>query len=575
MPSLNTGNAILSNPIKVETTAYNVGIGAAASSSFKLQVTGTTNLTGALTGTSATFSGTSGAFIGVTINNTDATGSARLRVTSTGSNINDFSSFSASHPTRANQAWIGGDGNSTTTVLQAGGVEFLRGTSTGAATFSSSVTANNIFKASQSSVGGYFQSFDGANEQIFGSWKSIVGSGNSYDSLIYSSNASSGFYVMTGGSTTPKLSIASTGAATFVGGASAAPATSGTTTNSMVVFKPNDGSNAIIMGAYPSVPNANWIQSQATTALGTTFPLVLQPIGGNVGIGTSSPNSLFVVNGGDADFRRESANSRILVTAAGVANTVLGFNNSGSTVTGVSNNTGYVGVLQGYPLAFITDSVERMRITSAGFTKISNNGTYINSTATFHEISTTLTNNNAVYITNTASSNPYGPYISFPNASPNDTTRYFFACGDSTTDRFIARSNGGLANFQANDVNLSDERTKKDIIPLESYWDKFKAIEIVKFKYKDQTHDDFNIGVIAQQVEKIAPEFVDVDGWDKPKLDEDGNEIVSNEIPLKSIYTSDLHHATIKVLQEAMARIEEQQAQIEAQQQQINSLINR
>jgi hypothetical protein len=84
-----------------------------------------------------------------------------------------------------------------------------------AATFSSSVTANNIFKASQSSVGGYFQSFDGANEQIFGSWKSIVGSGNSYDSLIYSSNASSGFYVMTGGSTTPKLTIASTGAATF------------------------------------------------------------------------------------------------------------------------------------------------------------------------------------------------------------------------------------------------------------------------------------------------------------------------------------------------------------------------
>jgi hypothetical protein len=107
------------------------------------------------------------------------------------------------------------------------------------------------------------------------------------------------------------------------------------------------------------------------------------------------------------------------------------------------------------------------------------------------------------------------------------------------------------------DVNLSDERTKKDITPLESYWNKFKAIEIVKFKYKDQTHDDFNIGVIAQQLEKVAPEFVDVDGWDsKPKLDEDGNKIISNEEPLKSIYTADLHHATIKVLQEAMAKIE-------------------
>jgi hypothetical protein len=30
-----------------------------------------------------------------------------------------------------------------------------------------------------------------------------------------------------------------------------------------------------------------------------------------------------------------------------------------------------------------------------------------------------------------------------------------------------------------------------------------------------------------------------------------------------SVYTCDLHHATIKVLQEAMERIEEQQKQIE------------
>jgi hypothetical protein len=122
-------------------SSNNIGIGAAANASFKLQVTGATNLTGALSGTSATFTNASGAFIAVTATTTDATGSARLRVTSTGSNINDFSSFSASHPTRANQAWIGGDGSSTTTVLQAGGTEFLRGTSTGAATFSSSVTA--------------------------------------------------------------------------------------------------------------------------------------------------------------------------------------------------------------------------------------------------------------------------------------------------------------------------------------------------------------------------------------------------------------------------------------------------
>ena len=46
-------------------------------------------------------------------------------------------------------------------------------------------------------------------------------------------------------------------------------------------------------------------------------------------------------------------------------------------------------------------------------------------------------------------------------------------------------------------------------------------------------------------------------------LDEEGNEIINDEEPLKSIYTADLYHATIKVLQECMSKIESQQAQIE------------
>ena len=119
-------------------------------SGFALEVSGSSRFTGQLSGSSAaftgdlngasaTFSGTSGAYIGVTINNTDASGSSRLRITSTGSNITDVISYSASHASRANQAWIGGDGSSTITVLQAGGVEFLRGASTGVATFSSNL----------------------------------------------------------------------------------------------------------------------------------------------------------------------------------------------------------------------------------------------------------------------------------------------------------------------------------------------------------------------------------------------------------------------------------------------------
>jgi hypothetical protein len=219
-------------------------------------------------------------------------------------------------------------------------------------------------------------------------------------------------------------------------------------------------------------------------------------------------------------------------------------------------NSSYNSTAAYYPLAFFTSDTERMRITSAGVFKATTDSTYDSLSGTANEFNQSV--NDWVLVTRNKATSPYGIYIKYSAGAPNGTGNEFIYCTDSTgVIRANIRSNGGLANFQANNVNLSDERTKKDIIPLESYWNKFKSIEIVKFKYKDQTHDDFNIGVIAQQVESVAPEFVDIDGWDtKPKLDEEGNEIISEEEPLKSVYTSDLHHATIKVLQEAMAKIE-------------------
>jgi len=198
---------------------------------------------------------------------------------------------------------------------------------------------------------------------------------------------------------------------------------------------------------------------------------------------------------------------------------------------------------------------EKGRFTGSGFFKVSNDGTYLNTTSPYHEIVSNQANNASVVVTNRNSSTPYGVYCLFNSASPNDSTRWFYNGEDSTATRFTVRSNGGIANYQANNANLSDERTKKEIFPLESYWNKFKDIEIVKFKYKDQTHDDFNIGVIAQQIEKVAPEFVDIDGFGNTP--EDG-------IPYKTIYTADLHHATIKVLQEAMAKIEILEAKLNA-----------
>jgi hypothetical protein len=142
MPSLNTGNAILSNPIKVD-SSYNVGIGGAASGSFKLQVTGTGNFTGALSGTSATFNGQlnanygyfgdtgAGSWVLYTTNNDQS--NARIRMNNSGAGGQTFDLVSGLNGT-SNAGWSIYDATN-------GATRFAIA-STGAATFSSSVTAD-------------------------------------------------------------------------------------------------------------------------------------------------------------------------------------------------------------------------------------------------------------------------------------------------------------------------------------------------------------------------------------------------------------------------------------------------
>jgi len=302
----------------------------------------------------------------------------------------------------------------------------------------------------------------------------------------------------------------------------------------------------------------------ANSAITWTTALTIASTGAATFSSSVTALSLDVISSNGVGSSTASGLARF-ITAGTTAGVSIGQSNSGRrldllsyglSITGTDafiTNTGANAII------FENNGSERMRITSGGLFKFQNNGSsYESSTIGVNEFNTNANDTNLVF-RNTATSLTAaraGVDVFFANAAPNNTGSSFYSAADNTgtrTLRFEVRSNGGIANYSANNVSLSDIRTKKDIVPIESYWNKFKAIKIVKFKYKDQTHDDFNIGVIAQQVESVAPEFVDVDGWgDTP---EDG-------IPLKSIYTADLYHATIKVLQEAMIKIEELSAKV-------------
>lgn len=142
---------------------------------------------------------------------------------------------------------------------------------------------------------------------------------------------------------------------------------------------------------------------------------------------------------------------------------------------------------------------------------------------------------------NAHAASPYGMEIFFTAAAPNNASQYFIWSHDNSATRFLVYSNGGIHNYQANNVNLSDERLKTAIRPLGSWWDRWKRIEFVAFRYRDQSHADENIGVIAQQLRDVAPELV---------------EEMNDKRRTLAVYTTDLYHAMGAVVQESQSRIE-------------------
>jgi len=162
-------------------------------------------------------------------------------------------------------------------------------------------------------------------------------------------------------------------------------------------------------------------------------------------------------------------------------------------------------------------------------------------------------------IGNSHPSEPYGIVIRYTAASPNNIGNpYFYADDSGGTQRFSVRSNGGVYNFQANDSNLSDRREKTNFAPAGDYLAKICAIPVQTFNYIDQNleeDDGLTLGVVAQDVQAVAPELVLESNWagkdEEPKM-------------RLSIYQTDLQYALMKAIQEQQALITTLTARITA-----------
>ena len=122
---------------------------------------------------------------------------------------------------------------------------------------------------------------------------------------------------------------------------------------------------------------------------------------------------------------------------------------------------------------------------------------------------------------------------------------------DGTNYKFYVNANGGIYNFQANNVNLSDEREKKNIETLESQWDSLKQWSLKKFHYNaDDDSESKKYGVIAQEVETHNPEVV--------------ADFMSTETETRlAVKEQQMMWLAIKALQEAQTRIETLEAKVQ------------
>jgi hypothetical protein len=259
--------------------------------------------------------------------------------------------------------------------------------------------------------------------------------------------------------------------------------------------------------------------SSAILQLGVNSAAMTLNAGGNLLVGTTSAaypaagRGLIELNG--------SSDSLLALKRGDTNNFYIHNYSSGIDVWNTANTF----------IRFATNATERVRLTAEGRLCVGDTATTNNANL---KLKTTTATSNIAYF-DCAQTDPYGLQVRFTAAAPNGTGNEFVACYDevgSLVLRASIRSNGGLANFSANNVNLaSDERLKKDISPLDSAWGKVKEMEVVNFRYKDCNEGDpLLYGVIAQQVQPIVPELVVVTQEAKEAvaakdavLDEEGN----------------------------------------------------
>jgi hypothetical protein len=284
---------------------------------------------------------------------------------------------------------------------------------------------------------------------------------------------------------------------------------------------------------------------------------------GNVGIGTSIPNSLLNITGNNAtvyDATSDSGQEDAGVTAVirnNDTSTAGSFSQIDMMVSGDSGRAvGRIVTIRTASatsdMAFVTENAntkaEKVRITGAGFLKVSNTGAYFTATTTpTHEIKSDA-NDDTLRIFNSNTS--YNAAIIQARGSRNTTNSswYFLQCYNdgSGLNKLLIADSGNVTNTNGSYGAFSDIKLKENIVDATPKLEDLLKVKIRNYNLIGDTQKQ--IGVVAQELEEIFPSLIE-ESIDK---DEEANDLGTTT---KSVKYSVFVPILIKAIQELSAKV--------------------
>lgn len=169
-------------------------------------------------------------------------------------------------------------------------------------------------------------------------------------------------------------------------------------THAALYLTNTDNRYGLVAGVLGTGPT--WLQAQRTDGTATAYNLLLNPLGGNVGIGTSSPEAKLNVYGG-AIFQGTQGNNKLSIISTGNNNRpvfYMGPESDTDEFRILNNGIWQMGSTAAVDLELITSGITRMRLLSTGNVGIGTTSPYAKLSVVgpvvaeyFHATSTTAT----------------------------------------------------------------------------------------------------------------------------------------------------------------------------------------